>query len=174
MFPSESVTLNYSLDSYFPDLTSVVFKVGNSCIATVSEDGTIVAQAEGKTIVTINVTYNGKTTLYSARVSITVKDPFTTNSIYLNSYKGLGGTVTIPSDRGITTIYAYAFSNYEYVEKDTSNGDVINDEDPLHIKQMYIGEDTITKVIIPEGVTEIQSYAFAKLTAWKKSCFLPP
>ena len=165
MFPSESVTINYTLDSYFPDKTTVEYSVGNSRVATVSEDGTIIAQAEGTTIVTASVRFDGNSTLYSERISITVKDPFTTNSIYLMSYKGLGGTVEIPADRGITTIYSYAFSNYEYIDKDTDAGDIIDDEDPLYIKQWYIGEDTIKKVIIPDGVEEINAYAFAKLTA---------
>ena len=165
MFPSESVTLAYTLDSYFPDRTAVSFSSGNSRVATVTADGTIVAQQEGTTIVTVTVTVDGKNTLYSERVMITVKDPFTTNSIYLMSYKGLGGTVEIPADRGITTIYAYAFSNYEYVPKDLANGDVINEEDPLNTKPVFMGEDTITKIVIPEGVTDIQQYAFAGLTA---------
>ena len=165
MFPSESVTLNYVLDSYFPADTNVTYTVGNKRIATVDENGTIVAQAEGNTFVTVKVTYQGKDTIYSDRVSISVKDPFTINAIYLMAYKGLGGTVTVPDDRGITTIYSYAFSNYEFVEKDLEAGDVIDEEDPYHIKQMYIGEDTIKKVILPVGVTDINSYAFANLTA---------
>ncbi|MBQ8429566.1 MAG: leucine-rich repeat protein [Clostridia bacterium] len=165
MFPSESVTLNYILDSYFPDSTAVTYKVGNSRFASVDDEGTITALAEGSTIVTVNVTFDGRSTLHSGRVNIKVKDPFTTNSIYLMNYRGLGGTVEIPADRGITTIYPYAFSGYEYVEKDLDAGDVIDKEDPYHIKQMYIGDDTITKVIIPEGVTHINEYAFANLTA---------
>ncbi len=165
MFPSESVTLNYVLDSYFPDSTSVTYKVGNSKIASVDENGTITALQEGTTIVTVNVMFEGKSTLYSGRVAIKVKDPFTTSSIYLMNYRGLGGTVEIPADRGITTIYAFAFSGYEYIDKDLEAGDVIDKEDPYYIKQWYIGEDTITKVIIPEGVTHINEYAFANLTA---------
>ncbi len=178
MYPSESVSLkykslenkdenniNYVLDSYFPEQTSVEYQVGNSKVATVDSDGVIVAQAEGTTIVTASVRFNGKPTLYSERINITVKDPYTTQAIYLMSYKGLGGTVEVPDDRGITTIYSYAFSNYEYVDKDPAAGDIIDEEDPLLIKQSYLGEDTITKVILPEGVEEIQSYAFAGLTA---------
>ena len=168
MFPSESVTLRYTLDSNFPDDTTVTYQVGNSRIATVDENGTIVAQQEGSTIVTVNVLFNGQSTLYSGRVSITVKDPFTTMSMYLMNYRGLGGVVEIPSDRGITTIYSYAFSGYEYVDKDLEAGDVIDKEDPYYIKQMYIGDDTIEKIIIPEGVTTIESYAFANLTALKE------
>lgn len=164
MFPSESVDLLCTMDSYFPEKTSLTYSVGNSKIATV-DNGTIVAQAEGTTIVTVNVSFDGHSTFYSGRVTINVKDPYTTNAIYLMSYKGLGGEVVIPGDRGITTIYAYAFSNYEYVEKDLEAGDVINDEDPYHLKQSFLGEDTITKVVIPEGVTHINEYAFAGLTA---------
>ncbi len=167
MFPSESVTVKYSLDSYY-DGTTVEFSVGNPNVATVNADGTIVAQAEGTTIVTASVVSDGRPTLYSQSINITVKDPYTTNSIYLMSYKGLGGHVVIPDDRGFTTIYSYAFSNYEYVDKDTDAGDIIDEEDPFYIKQMYIGEDTITEITIPEGVEEIQSYAFAKLTALTK------
>lgn len=169
MFPSEKVSLIYTLDSYFKEDTDVEYKVGNSSIAEIveEEDGTkaIRALAKGVTIVNVTVTYKGKSTVYSDMVSITVKDPFTTNSIYLMSYKGLGGEVVIPDDRGITTIYSYAFSNYEYVDKDLEAGDVIDDEDPYKIKQQYIGEDTITKVVIPEGVLDINSYAFANLSA---------
>ena len=165
MFPSETVKIEYVLDSYFPNLTDVQFKTSNSKIATVTEDGTITAQVKGNTTVMANVLFDGKTTLYSAKITIKVKEPFDIMSIYLQSYKGLGGTVTIPGDRGITTINQYAFSNYEYVDKDLEAGDVIDEEDPYYIKQMYIGEDTITKVIIPEGVTTINQYAFANLTA---------
>lgn len=165
MYPSESVTLNYTLDSYFPEKAGVTYTVGNSRIATVSEDGTIVAQAEGTTVVSALVTFDGNPTIYTANVSITVKNPYKTMGIYLTSYKGLGGTVEIPDDLGVTIIQSYAFSNYEFVEKDLENGDVIDEEDPYFIKQMYLGEDTITKIVIPEGVEEIQSYAFAKLTA---------
>lgn len=165
MFPSESVTLHYTLDSNFPDKTKIIYEVGNSRIATVDQNGTIVAQQEGTTIVTVKVLFDGKATLYSARVSISVKDPFTTMGMYLMNYRGLGGEVVIPDNRGITAIYSYAFSNYDYVDKDLSAGDVIDEEDPYYIKQMYLGEDTITKVVIPEGVTAIEAYAFAKLTA---------
>lgn len=169
MFPSESVTLIYDLESYFPDETTVKFVSGNTNIATVDENGTIVARGTKKGTTSINIVVevkvNGKTIRRNESVSVSVKDPFTTNSIYLMSYKGEGGEVVIPSDRGITTIYSYAFSNYRYVDKDLSAGDVIDEEDPYKIKQEYIGEDTITKVIIPEGVTTISHYAFAGLTA---------
>lgn len=166
MYPSESVTVAYKLDSYFPDKTDVVYSSGNEEVATVdSETGTIVAKAEGTTIIFADVTYEGKSTLYSGQIVIDVKDPFITNAMWLMKYRGLGGVVELPTDRGFTTIYEYAFSNYEYVEKDLFNGDVIDEEDPYSLKMAYIGDDTITKVIIPEGVEIIEQYAFANLTA---------
>lgn len=169
MFPSESVTLRYVLDTYFKGEgeTTVEFKSSNDKV-TVDKDGTIVAQKKGSANVSVTVYYNdGAKQSREAfkNVSVTVKDPFKITSIYLYNYKGLGGDVEIPADRGLTTIYDYAFSNYKYVEKDTSKGDVIDEENPYLIKQAYIGEDTIKKVIIPEGITTINQYAFANLSA---------
>ncbi len=173
MFPAETVKIDYTLDSYFADKTKVVFETGDPSIATVAEDGTIIAQSKGDTVIMATVYYDGNITYYSDTIAVTVKDPFNINSIYLMNYRGLGGTVEIPGDRGVTTIYAYAFSQYDYVDKDLSAGDVIDEEDPYYIKQHYIGQDEnfvdpITKVVIPEGVTEIQSYAFANLQGLKE------
>ena len=167
MYPSESVTLNCKADSYFSD-KSITFTAGNSRIATVDENGTITALAEGNTTIAANVKVNGKNTRSTIRISIEVKDPYEINGIYLTSYRGLGGEVKIPDDRGFTTIYNYAFSGSKYVEKNLDEGDVIDDEDPYHIKQTYVGEDTITKIEIPEGVTTINAYAFAGLTALRE------
>ncbi|MBO5240056.1 MAG: leucine-rich repeat protein [Clostridia bacterium] len=170
MFPSESVTLNYTLDSNFPQRTDIIYQSSDESIATVTQDGTIVAKAEGVASIIISIMFDDMPTLYSGFVDITVKDPYTTSGMYLMSYKGLGGEVVIPSNRGFTMIYSYAFSNYEFVEKDLDAGDEITDEDPYHLKQAYIGEDTITKVVIPEGVTTIDAYAFAGLTALEEVC----
>lgn len=173
MFPSESVTLQYRLYAYFPDDTIVDFTSNNPNIVTVDEDGTVIAQAEGNTTISVRVmmwdpTANGgaggyRATLYSNTVSVTVKDPYTTNSIYLMNYRGLGGEVIIPDDLRVTEIYQYAFSGYQYVAKDEN--DEISEEDPLYTKPVPIGDNTITKVVIPEGVEVIGAYAFANLTA---------
>ncbi len=167
MYPSESVTLTYALDSYFPENTKVVFRTDYPDDVSIDENGTItvITNEKGTATVSAAVTFDDNPTFYEQVINIEIKDPFNITSIYLYNYKGLGGEVEIPADRGLTTIYDYAFSNYEYVEKDTSQGDVIDDEDPYLIKQAYIGEDTITKVIIPEGVTTINQYAFANLSA---------
>ncbi len=164
-FPSEQITLHYDIKAYFPHDVEVRFSSGNSAVATVDENGKITAVAEGNTSVSVVVFQDGKRTLYSNSVQITVKNPYTTSAYRLMSYMGLGGEVTVPDDLGITEIYMYAFSNYESVPKDLSAGDEISEEDPYYTKQVPIGENTITKIILPEGVETIDSYAFSKLTA---------
>lgn len=162
-YPSESVTIKYDLKAYFPDDTTVVFDSSNDAIVTVDENGTITAVAEGYASVSVQVMMDGKKTLHSKSISITVKNPYTTNGFYLMRYTGLGGEVRIPAELGSTEIYNYAFSGYEYVEKDEN--DEISEEDPSLTKPVAIGENTITKVIIPEGVEVINESAFAYLTA---------
>lgn len=175
MFPSESVELITQVDTYFPEYgMNLKFSSTRPDVVSVDEKGVVVAKARGSATVSVNVDIpypNRTVSLFVGTVNITVKDPFTTNSIYLTSYKGLGGEVQIPGDRGITTIQSFAFSNYEMVPKDTEAGDVIDDEDPYEIKQWFIGEDTITKVVIPEGVTTIEAYAFANLSALEEVVF---
>lgn len=166
-FPSESVTVHYDLQAYFPDDTTVEFTSSNAAVVTVDkESGKITAVAEGTASVSVRVYMDGKSTFYSQTIPITVKNPYETNGFMLMSYKGLGGEVAIPDDLGTTEIYSYAFSNYEYIPKDEN--DEISKEDPGNTKISPIGENTITKVIVPEGVETIDSYAFAYLTALKE------
>ncbi|MBE7079602.1 MAG: hypothetical protein E7371_00015 [Clostridiales bacterium] len=169
MYPAEEVRITYTLDSYYPDgYTKVVFESMNEEIAKVdSETGLITAVAKGKTYVSADVYYLDEDgewsgTFYSAIIAVKVKDPFTVNGMYLYSYKGDCDVVEIPGNRGITAIYQYAFSNYHYIAKDEN--DIIDEEDPYKIKPWYLGESKIKKVIIPEGVTAIESYAFAGIT----------
>lgn len=171
MYPFEKVTLNVAGDKY-SDGIEFRFRSDDESIVKVDSKGQITAVSEGEAGVAAVVYINGKATNYSVYVNVTVKDPFKFQAIYLMSYKGAGemengsfnGVVDIPSDKGITTIYDYAFSGYRYVDKDLNTGDVITEEDPYYIKQYYIGNSAIKKIIIPEGVTTINKYAFAYLT----------
>ena len=165
MFPSESVKIRYDLDAYFDKDCLVTFQSGNERIATVTADGVITAQAEGRTSITAKVLMDGKSTYYSQTVSINVKDPFITTGPSLTNYYGLGGKVTFPSKLAVTEIGQFAFSNYDYVDKDPSE---IYPGDTDTMKMWYIGDDTITEVVIPEGVERIGPYAFANLTALEK------
>ena len=167
LFPSEAVKLNYELVDYFNN-TDVVFESSDDTKVTVDEDGTIRGVAEGFASVTIKVLADGKSTYYAKTVDIEVKNPYETMGPMLMHYYGLGGKVVIPDNLFVTEIYEYAFSNCKYIDKNLDEGDVITDEDPLNTKPSYIGDDTITEIVIPEGVTTIGAFAFAGLTKLEK------
>ena len=162
MYPSESVFLNYELDAFFPKDTSVVFETSNESIVKISETGVVTAVSEGFASVTIRVMQDGKSTYYSETVSVEVKNPFLTTGATLSNYYGNGGVVSVPEDLNLTEIGAFSFANYEYVEKTEEE---LAFDDAETMKQWYIGENTITKVILPEGIEKINAYAFANLTA---------
>ena len=169
MYPSEAVTLRYKLDAYFPEDTEVVCSSSNDELVKVEEvrgEWMITAQAEGFASVSVDVLMDGKSTYYSQSISIEIKDPYITTGPSLTHYFGLGGKVEIPDTLAITDIGQFAFSNFDYVPK--GEGDEISEDDPTTTKQWFLGDDTITEVVIPEGVKTIGSYAFANLTALTK------
>ena len=168
MYPSESVLLNYSLDSYFPKDTTVAFESSDENIVTVDQSGNVTAVAEGFASVSIKVLLDDASTYYSETVSVEVKDPYVTTGASLTHYYGNGGLVDIPEDLSLTEIGQFAFSNFEYVMKTEEE---LAFDDAETSKAWYIGDSTITKVIIPEGVEKICSYAFANLTALEEVVF---
>ena len=163
MYPSEMVQLNYTLNAFFPKDTTVAFETSNDSIVKVDEAGNVTAVAEGFGSVTVKVMQDGKSTYYSQAITVEVKDPFLTNGgATLTHYYGNGGVVTFPEDLSLTEIGNFAFANFEYIEKTEEE---LAFDDAEAVKQWYIGNSTITKVIIPEGVKKIGAYAFANLTA---------
>ncbi len=162
MFPSEAVTLNYQLDAYFPNDTKVVFESSNENIVTIDEYGKVTAKQEGFASVTVKVLMDDRSTYYSESVSVEVKDPYIVSGPVLTHYFGLGGTVTLPERLHLTELGSFAFANFDYVLKTEEE---LAFDDAETSKQWYIGEGTITKVVIPEGVEKIGAYCFANLTA---------
>ncbi|MBQ3559002.1 MAG: leucine-rich repeat protein [Agathobacter sp.] len=162
MYPSEALYLTYDLDAYFPNDTQVVFESSNENIVKVDESGHITAQKEGFASISVKVLMDGKSTYYSENVSVEVKDPYVKTGSSLTHYYGLGGLVTIPDDLRLTEIGNFAFANFDYVAKTPEE---LEFDDAEATKQWFIGDGTITKVIIPEGVEKIGAYAFANLTA---------
>ena len=162
MYPSESVRLNYSLDSYFPKDTTVEFESSNTEIVEIDATGAVTAKAEGFASVTVKVMMDGDSTYYSETVSVEVKDPYINQGSMLTHYYGLGGLVDVPEDLNLKEIGQFAFSNFEYVMKTPEE---LAFDDAETSKAWYIGDNTITKVVLPEGIEKINCYAFANLTA---------
>ncbi len=162
LYPSESVLLNYDLDAFFPNDTTVEFASSNESIVTITEGGVVTAVAEGFASVSVKVMQDGKSTYYSESVAVEVKDPFVTTGSSLTHYYGNGGLVSVPADLTLTEIGSFAFSNYDYIPKTEEE---LEFDDAETSKQWYIGESTITKVVLPEGIERIGAYAFANLTA---------
>ena len=163
MFPSESVSLITSFVPYI-DGVELAYESNNTNIVEIDENGVITAKAEGFSSVTVRVLQDGYSTFYSETISVEVKNPWIRTGPSLTHYFGLGGTVVVPSDLNLKEIGAYAFSNFDYVDKDPTI-DEISEEDPNNTKQVFLGENTIKKVTIPLGVEKIGPYAFAALTA---------
>ncbi len=161
MYPSESVALLYTLDAYFPGDTTVQFESSNENIVKITEGGVVTAVSEGFASVTMKVLLDDRSTYYSETVSVEVKDPYVTTGPSLTHYYGNGGVVIIPERLHLTDIGNFAFANFDYVEK---TAEELAFDDAETSKQWYIGESTITKVVIPEGVEKINAYAFANLT----------
>ncbi len=169
LYPSESVVLQYRLMEYFPEDTTVVFESTNNSIVSIDKNGVVVANAEGYAAVTVSVYLDGEMTYYSETVDIEVKDPFKTSGPTLSNYYGNGGTVVFPSHLELREIGQFAFSNYDWIAK--GENDEISEEEPTTTKQWFLGENTIKKVIIPEGIEKINAYAFAGLTALEEVVF---
>jgi len=162
LYPSESVTLLYDLDPYFPNDTKVVYETSNDSIVTISENGTVTAVAEGFASVTMKVMQDDRSTYFSESVTVEVKEDYTRTGGQITHYYGLGGHVMIPGDEGYKEIGNFAFANFDYIPKTEEE---LAFDDAETSKQWYIGDNTITKVTIPEGIEKIGAYAFANLTA---------
>ncbi len=162
MYPSESVMLNYKLDAYFPEATTIEFKSSNSNVVKVDQNGIITAVGKGSASISAKLMMDNASTIFSVSVAVEVKDPFVTSGPQLTHYFGNGGIVEIPKRLSLTTIGPFAFSNFDYVPKTEEE---LAFDDAETTKQWYIGDDTVTKVVIPEGVETIGPYAFANLTA---------
>lgn len=159
LYPGESVRLYYDIDPWYAaDKYTVKFSSTNEDVAYVSEDGTLTAKKKGSA--TITLTVEGSTLM--ARLRVTVKSEFIIENRTLISYKGLGGTVEIPDDEGILYIGAFAFCLY-----DTDYSIEITDDD-YDKNKIPAANTTVTKVIIPKGVEQIQNYAFYNCSGLKE------
>ena len=161
-YPSEQVQLKYSLEPWNLLLNderySLEWKSSNPRVATVDQDGVVTAVSEGSARISLQITIDGKTSLLAARCSVEVKSEFIIENRKLIAYKGYGGDIVIPDDEGIYEIAAYAFAHF-YLDN-TKPGKNEDGKYDLDAKKDPLGNDTITSVVIPDGVTTIAKYAF--------------
>ena len=159
MYPGEQIKLSYDLDPWYAlDNYDLTFRSKNPSIADVDENGKVIAKKKGSTIIELKV--EGSNLM--ASVQITVKSEFVIENRTLVAYKGLGGEVVIPDDEGILYIGSYAFCLY-----DTDISIEITDED-YDANKIPAMNTSITSVIIPEGVEEVQKYAFYNCQSLRK------
>ena len=132
---------------YYSGTLDLVWTTDNAEVATVDQSGNVHTITKGNAIIKATI----KGTAYSASVSLAVQDEFTIESFTLTAYNGDGiekdgekGVVIIPDGKNIMAIGERAFAD----------------------------NTKITKVIIPQTVTEIGERAFVGCTNLKEVCFV--
>ena len=158
-YPGEKIQLFYDIDPwYVEDNYPVTFTSTNESVAIVDEEGVVTALKKGTT--TIQAVLEGSS--LRASVKITVNSEFVIENRTLIAYKGLGGEVVIPNDEGILYIGAFAFCLY-----DTDNTIELTEED-YDANKIPSTNTTVTSIVIPDTVQEIQKYAFYNCVGLKK------
>ena len=144
---------------------------GMSVFVTYDENGdeVLTNRVEGVRSVTVRLLRSGSATVNvidsnsSSRVSnscsVSVKSEYEVEGVYLRSYTGRGdeqGVVEIPDDLGITVIYMYAFMNNPYITK------VIVPDGVTQIMEAAIyGCDNLKEVVLPESCKTLDKWALA-------------
>ena len=153
-YPGEKIQLFHDFDPWYAeDKYEMTYSSTNSNVASVDENGVVTGLKKGSSTIILRV--NGSN--LSARVRITIKSEFVIEDRILVAYKGIGdenGHVEIPDDEGILYIGAYAFCLY-----DTDNSIELT-EDDYDANKIPSKNVLIKSVTIPEGVEEIQKFAF--------------
>ena len=161
-YPSEKIQLNYYIKPWNLAENNSRYTLrwisSNPRIATVDENGVVTAVAEGRCQIFLRIYLDGKTvaSTLQARCDIEVKSEFIIENRTLIAYKGNGGRVVIPDDEGILYIGSFAFSHFNL-----DNAREIDDRYDLDKKKDPLGaNEKVTEVVIPDGVEEIQMFAF--------------
>ncbi|MBP3401898.1 MAG: leucine-rich repeat protein [Clostridia bacterium] len=164
-YPGEKIQLFYDLDPwYVEDNYPVTFTSTNEKVAIVDENGVVTALKKGTTTIQARLDNSS----LRASVKITVNSEFVIDeSRTLVAYKGLGGEVVIPDDEGILYIGPFAFCLY-----DTDNTIELTEED-YDANKIPSTNTTVTSVVIPDSVQEIQKYAFYNCVGLKEVTISP-
>lgn len=158
-YPGEKIQLAHDIEPwYVADKYKLTYTSTNPNVAEVDENGVVTALKKGTTNIVLSV--EGSNLM--ARVKVTVKSEFIIENRTLIAYKGLGGEVVIPDDEGILYIGAFAFCLYE------TDYTIDLPEDDYDANKIPSANTTIKSVIIPDGVEEIQKYAFYNCSGLEK------
>lgn len=157
-YPSEKIKLNYLVKPWNmdPSRYTLTWTSSNPTVATVDADGVVTGISEGSCVINLRITVDGRLSTKYARCSVTIKSEFIIENRELVAYKGNGGDVVIPDDKGILYIGSFAFCHYN-LDNSKDLGDQKYDID---LKKEPIGNNNVTSVVIPEGVEVIRKYAF--------------
>lgn len=160
-YPGEKITLHYYMDPWYlpEDRYELIWSTSNPNVATVDDNGTVTAESKGSATISLKVKVDGKVSSIMAAIRVSVKSEFVIENRTLIAYKGKGGDVVIPDDEGILYIGSFAFCLY-----DVDNTIEITDDD-YDKNKIPSFNDTVTSVVVPEGVEEIQKYAFYHCTS---------
>lgn len=156
MYPGEQIQLNYAIYPWYlpSDRYTLKYSSTNTQIATVDENGLVTTKKKGACTIKLNITIDGRESNMMALLYINVLSEFIIENRVLVAYKGVGGDVVIPDDEGITAISSYAFCLYEI------DRNIPIDEYHMDANKIPQTNSTITSVVVPEGVEDIQKYAF--------------
>ena len=157
LYPGEKFRLSYDFNPWYAESRyDLRYVSSNESVLKVDNEGNVSALGEGSATVTLIATdkTTGRDSNIRASLSVNVKNPFIIENRTLVAYKGLGGDVVIPDDEGILYIGSFAFCLY------TTDRNVELTEDDYDANKVPESNKTITSVTVPEGVQEIQKYAF--------------
>lgn len=150
-YPGEQIQLHYDINPwYVEDKYELTYTSSDPSIAEVDQNGVVKGLKEGTTIITLSASGSN----INASITVSINNPFIIENRTLVAYKGLGGEVVIPDDEGILYIGAYAFCLYE-----TDRTIEVTEED-YDKNKIPASNTSITSIVIPYGVEEIQKYAF--------------
>lgn len=158
-YPGEQIKLSYDIEPWYAaDKYTVTFSSSIEEVASVDQKGNVKGLKEGTTLIQLRVEKDGKLAAM-ATITVEIKNPFVIENRMLVAYKGLGGEVVIPDDEGILYIGAYAFCLY------TTDNSIEVTEDDYDKNKTPDGNMAVTKIVVPDGVEEIQKYAFYNCSA---------
>lgn len=160
-YPSEKVQLHYKMEPWnIAERCEFNWITTNPRVATVDSEGVVQAVAEGTARIRLEVKINNKVSLIKAYCTVEVKSEFVIENRELVAYKGNGGHVVIPDDEGILYIGSFAFSHYNL-----DNEMELEEDEDFDLKKSPLGNNTVTSVVIPDGVEEVRKYAFYNCSA---------